>query len=171
MYICFLPPTHWSLRKITHTCGWWHTAVTMNVWLLVVMHCRLNAWRRGTSRRSRGGRSSWGRITSGQTWIRFTWVSSLCCFYMLWCVIDVASGDTISRPLQRKRPVSDPPLTYNSQWSFSELHFLVAEKGTTQHISCKCQGKYEDMEPAGSPQVVWSLIQTWQQMLYLFFLK
>lgn len=73
----------------------------------------------------------------------------VCCavfFLALQCilVIDVASNDTISKPLQRKRPVSDPLLTYNYQWSLSTLHFLLAEQGKTMIISCKYQGKHED---------------------------
>lgn len=77
----------------------------------------------------------------------------LCCFVccvvfflaLQWIsVIDVASDDTISRPLQRKRPMSDPLLTYNYHWSLRKLHFLLAEKGKTEQISHKYQGKRED---------------------------
>lgn len=43
-------------------------------------------------------------------------------------VINVASSDTISRPLQRKRPMSAPLLTYNYIIYFIKLHFLWQKK-------------------------------------------
>ncbi len=41
--------------------------------------------------------------------------------------------------------MSDPLLTYNYH-HFRTLHFLLAEKGKTDHISRKYQGKHEDRQ-------------------------
>lgn len=102
-------------------------------WILcgVCLLLRLSVWRRGGGRRSRGGGSSCCRITSGQPWIRFTWVSSLsrrrivlCCVFSLtpccyWCSI---------RWQDLQRRASDPQLTCDYPKSFIGTRLLLAEK-------------------------------------------
>lgn len=82
------PYTYWWLQKNMTPCVlgeaglvWWlhvvHLVLCAAVWAVTVMLCRLSAWRRGRNRRSGRGGSCSDRITSGQAWIRFTWVSLL----------------------------------------------------------------------------------------------
>lgn len=160
---------HWLLRNITHVCGkqtcmvaTYHASGDTLRWLWL---CDCWLWcipgRAPKGEEPTGGAEEEGAAQAGSPQVRpgsgslgshHCHHAVLCCFsvlcHVLSCsavlVIDVASGDTVSRPLQRKCPMSDPPLTYKYQWGFRELHFLLAEKGKTQHISCKCQGKHGD---------------------------